>query len=243
MRLVVPCYAFHNALDCAFKRRCSLSKNTLQVVVARWLPWLYLFPCALLHCPVSRALFLDEHSKDRSMSATRYRLQDAEKGAKSGYVIDIVYIEGHECLVNVNVVNFGVQNEMIDTIAITRGRGTEGVVTRWGVTRLPRKTHRGLRKVLSSRIMCCLHASCVIFTRPVLLAHIPCAVFTNPVLPSHILCCLHSCSAVFMRLVLSSHILCCFHSSCAVLLTLIIRTFISPAYISLSAHLSKQSWQ
>ena len=41
-------------------------------------------------------------------------------------------------------------NEMIDTIAITRGRGTEGVVTRWGVTRLPRKTHRGLRKVQSS---------------------------------------------------------------------------------------------
>ena len=42
------------------------------------------------------------------------------------------------------------QNEMIDTIAITRGRGTEGVVTRWGVTRLPRKTHRGLRKVRRS---------------------------------------------------------------------------------------------
>lgn len=41
-------------------------------------------------------------------------------------------------------------NEMIDTIAITKGRGTEGVVTRWGVTRLPRKTHRGLRKVNSA---------------------------------------------------------------------------------------------
>eukprot|EP00355_Strombidium_rassoulzadegani_P004291 CAMPEP_0168623538 /NCGR_PEP_ID=MMETSP0449_2-20121227/8885_1 /TAXON_ID=1082188 /ORGANISM="Strombidium rassoulzadegani, Strain ras09" /LENGTH=386 /DNA_ID=CAMNT_0008664939 /DNA_START=32 /DNA_END=1192 /DNA_ORIENTATION=+ len=39
------------------------------------------------------------------------------------------------------------QSEMIDTIAITRGRGTQGVVNRWGVTRLPRKTHRGLRKV------------------------------------------------------------------------------------------------
>jgi ribosomal protein L3 len=37
-------------------------------------------------------------------------------------------------------------NEMIDAIAITKGRGTEGVVTRWGVSRLPRKTHRGLRK-------------------------------------------------------------------------------------------------
>jgi len=37
--------------------------------------------------------------------------------------------------------------ENIDTIAITKGKGTEGVTTRWGVTRLPRKTHRGLRKV------------------------------------------------------------------------------------------------
>jgi len=39
------------------------------------------------------------------------------------------------------------KDEMIDTIAVTKGRGTEGVITRWGVTRLPRKTHRGLRKV------------------------------------------------------------------------------------------------
>lgn len=36
---------------------------------------------------------------------------------------------------------------MCDTIAVTKGRGTEGVITRWGITRLPRKTHRGLRKV------------------------------------------------------------------------------------------------
>ena len=39
------------------------------------------------------------------------------------------------------------QNECIDTIAVTRGHGFKGVVNRWGVTRLPRKTHRGLRKV------------------------------------------------------------------------------------------------
>jgi len=38
-------------------------------------------------------------------------------------------------------------NEMIDTIGISKGSGVEGVVNRWGVTRLPRKTHRGLRKV------------------------------------------------------------------------------------------------
>jgi len=39
------------------------------------------------------------------------------------------------------------KDEMIDTIGVTKGRGMEGVVTRWGVTRLPRKSHRGLRKV------------------------------------------------------------------------------------------------
>merc|ERR1712129_270564 len=39
------------------------------------------------------------------------------------------------------------KDEMVDLIGISRGRGYDGVVTRWGVTRLPRKTHRGLRKV------------------------------------------------------------------------------------------------
>jgi large subunit ribosomal protein L3e len=38
-------------------------------------------------------------------------------------------------------------NEMVDTIAITRGKGTQGVIKRFGVSRLPRKTRRGLRKV------------------------------------------------------------------------------------------------
>jgi len=39
------------------------------------------------------------------------------------------------------------QNEMIDVIGVTKGKGYEGVTTRWGTTRLPRKTHKGLRKV------------------------------------------------------------------------------------------------
>jgi large subunit ribosomal protein L3e len=39
------------------------------------------------------------------------------------------------------------KDEQIDVIGVTKGKGYEGVTTRWGVTRLPRKTHRGLRKV------------------------------------------------------------------------------------------------
>jgi len=40
-----------------------------------------------------------------------------------------------------------VEGEVVDICAATRGHGYEGVVARWGITRLPRKTHRGLRKV------------------------------------------------------------------------------------------------
>jgi len=39
------------------------------------------------------------------------------------------------------------QDEMCDIIGSSRGRGYDGVITRWGCSRLPRKTHRGLRKV------------------------------------------------------------------------------------------------
>ncbi|KAI7189012.1 60S ribosomal protein [Hortaea werneckii] len=39
------------------------------------------------------------------------------------------------------------QDEMIDCIAITKGHGYQGVTSRWGTKKLPRKTHKGLRKV------------------------------------------------------------------------------------------------
>ena len=36
---------------------------------------------------------------------------------------------------------------MIDVIGATKGHGFTGVIKRFGVRKLPRKTHRGLRKV------------------------------------------------------------------------------------------------
>jgi len=39
------------------------------------------------------------------------------------------------------------KDEMLDVCGTTKGHGFEGVTTRWGTTRLPRKTHKGLRKV------------------------------------------------------------------------------------------------
>ena len=39
------------------------------------------------------------------------------------------------------------KDEMIDVIAVTKGHGFTGVTSRWGTKKLPRKTHKGLRKV------------------------------------------------------------------------------------------------
>jgi len=39
------------------------------------------------------------------------------------------------------------EGEVVDVCGVTKGKGVAGVVSRFGVTRLPRKTHRGLRKV------------------------------------------------------------------------------------------------
>jgi large subunit ribosomal protein L3e len=47
----------------------------------------------------------------------------------------------------VKVADVFAQDEMCDIIGSTRGKGFNGVITRWGCSRLPRKTHRGLRKV------------------------------------------------------------------------------------------------
>jgi len=48
---------------------------------------------------------------------------------------------------SVDVAQVFTEGETLDICAATRGHGYAGVISRWGITRLPRKTHRGLRKV------------------------------------------------------------------------------------------------
>merc|ERR1711963_1122335 len=47
----------------------------------------------------------------------------------------------------VPVSNVFEQDELIDTIGVTKGRGVKGVTSRRHTKKLPRKTHKGLRKV------------------------------------------------------------------------------------------------
>merc|ERR1712045_860722 len=47
----------------------------------------------------------------------------------------------------VNVGSVFSQDELIDIIVVTKGKGFKGVTSRWHTKKLPRKTHKGLRKV------------------------------------------------------------------------------------------------
>ncbi|MEW5301571.1 MAG: hypothetical protein WDW36_004424 [Sanguina aurantia] len=96
------------------------------------------------HCTVIRVL---AHTQVKKLSFGQKKAHLIEIQVNGGSIaakVDYAYSQ-FEKPVTVDAVFQA--NEMIDTIAITKGRGTLGVIARWGVTRLPRKTHRGLRKV------------------------------------------------------------------------------------------------
>jgi len=96
------------------------------------------------YCTILRAIC---HTSISKMGFRQQKAHICEVQVNGGSINDkIEYVSGlFEQTVRVGGVFE--QNEMIDTIAITKGKGFEGVVTRWGVTKLPRKTHKGLRKV------------------------------------------------------------------------------------------------
>jgi len=47
----------------------------------------------------------------------------------------------------VNISSVFAKDELIDIIGVTKGKGYKGVTSRWHTKKLPRKTHKGLRKV------------------------------------------------------------------------------------------------
>jgi large subunit ribosomal protein L3e len=98
------------------------------------------------HCDVVRAIVHTQVKKIKNLGLKKAHLMEIQiNGGKSvSEKVDFAY-KYFEKEIPVDAVFK--ENEMIDVIGVTKGHGMEGVVTRWGVTRLPRKTHRGLRKV------------------------------------------------------------------------------------------------
>jgi large subunit ribosomal protein L3e len=96
------------------------------------------------HCQVVRVL---AHTQVRKLKLRQRKAHICEIQVNGGDVPAKVDF-AHALFENeVTVDSIFTQSELVDVCAVTKGHGREGVITRWGVTRLPRKTHRGLRKV------------------------------------------------------------------------------------------------
>jgi len=87
------------------------------------------------------------HTQIRKLKLRQKKAHLLEVQVNGGSVADKVAYAKGLLEQSVAVTDVFSQGENIDICGVTKGRGFEGVVTRWGVTRLPRKTHRGLRKV------------------------------------------------------------------------------------------------
>jgi len=97
------------------------------------------------HCTVIRVL---AHTQIKKIGLRQKKAHLAEIQINGGKSVAEKVNFGHELFEKTfPVTSVFTKNDMIDVIGVTKGKGFSGVVSRWGVTRLPRKTHRGLRKV------------------------------------------------------------------------------------------------
>jgi large subunit ribosomal protein L3e len=96
------------------------------------------------YCTVVRVL---AHTQIRKTGLQQKKAHLMEIQVNGGTIADKVDFAKNHFEKTVDVNSVFETNEVIDVIAVTKGHGYEGVTKRWGTTRLPRKTHRGLRKV------------------------------------------------------------------------------------------------
>lgn len=96
------------------------------------------------YCQVVRVLASSQLSKLNFRQKKAHLMEIQVNGGTLGQKVDWAFSKFEA---EVTVGEIFKDYEMIDTIGVTRGKGTQGVVKRYGVTKLPRKTHRGFRRV------------------------------------------------------------------------------------------------
>ncbi|ETS64088.1 hypothetical protein PaG_01323 [Moesziomyces aphidis] len=96
------------------------------------------------YCTVVRVL---AHTQVRKTGLKQKKSHLMEIQINGGSVADKVDFAKEHFEKTFDVKSVFEQNEIIDVIAVTKGHGYEGVTARWGTKKLPRKTHRGLRKI------------------------------------------------------------------------------------------------
>ncbi|ODQ50759.1 60S ribosomal protein L3-B [Saitoella complicata NRRL Y-17804] len=96
------------------------------------------------YCQVVRVLAHSQVRKTPLVQKKAHLMEVQVNGGSISQKVDWAR-EHFEKTVDINAVFE--QDEMIDVIGVTKGKGFEGVTARWGTKKLPRKTHKGLRKV------------------------------------------------------------------------------------------------
>ncbi|KAF3846420.1 hypothetical protein F7725_003498 [Dissostichus mawsoni] len=82
--------------------------------------------------------------KSKKKAFSKYSKKWQDESGKKQLDKDFAHLKKYCSTIRVLV---HTQDEMIDVIGVTKGHGFKGVTSRWGVKKLPRKTHKGLRKV------------------------------------------------------------------------------------------------
>ncbi|KYR02217.1 60S ribosomal protein L3 [Tieghemostelium lacteum] len=95
-------------------------------------------------CSVIRVI---AHTQIHKMKLTQKKAHVLEIQVNGGSIAEKVDFAVANFEKTVAVTGIFAENEMIDVIGVTKGKGFQGVIKRWGVRKLPRKTHKGLRKV------------------------------------------------------------------------------------------------
>ncbi|KAJ5113753.1 hypothetical protein N7456_002287 [Penicillium angulare] len=96
------------------------------------------------YCTVVRVL---AHTQIRKTPIKQKKAHLMEIQVNGGSVADKVDFSRNLFEKTIDIDSIFEKDEMIDVIAVTKGHGFSGVTSRWGTTKLPRKTHKGLRKV------------------------------------------------------------------------------------------------
>jgi large subunit ribosomal protein L3e len=96
------------------------------------------------YCTVIRVL---AHTQIRKLKLRQKKAHLCEIQVNGGSISDKVDYAKSMFEKQVPIKDVFSKDEMIDICAATKGHGMEGVTKRYGVTKLPRKTHKGLRKV------------------------------------------------------------------------------------------------
>jgi len=96
------------------------------------------------YCSVVRVLVATQNRKLKLRQHKAHVMEIQVNGGSIAQKVDWSYNHFEQ---EVSVGEVFQSNEVIDTVGVTRGKGTQGPIKRFGVSRLNRKTHRGLRKV------------------------------------------------------------------------------------------------